>query len=79
MVALATYSQGEGHRGVRTSPGQGPNREATMIRKTVRCYCGYAAEGEDDELVTAVQTHVRDVHRMEYTREEVLAIAEPLN
>lgn len=50
-----------------------------MIRKTVRCYCGYAADGDDDELVTAAQTHVHDVHRMEYTREEVLAVAEPLN
>lgn len=49
-----------------------------MVQKTVRCYCGYSAEGDDDELVEAVQGHVRDVHRLEYTREEVLAIAEPI-
>jgi predicted small metal-binding protein len=48
-----------------------------MARKVIRCYCGYVVEGEDDELVTAVQGHVRDVHRMEYTREEVLAMAAP--
>jgi hypothetical protein len=49
-----------------------------MTKKVVRCYCGYAVDGTDDELVVAVQAHVREVHRLEYTREEVLAIAEPL-
>lgn len=48
-----------------------------MATKLVRCYCGYVVEGSDDQLVQAVQVHVREVHRMEYTREEVLAIAEP--
>lgn len=49
-----------------------------MLQKVVRCYCGFSVEGNDDQLVQAVQTHVRDVHRMEYTRDEVLAIAEPI-
>jgi predicted small metal-binding protein len=49
-----------------------------MANKVIRCYCGYVVEGDDEQLVTAVQAHVREAHRMEYTREEVLAIAEPL-
>ena len=52
--------------------------EIAMAKKVVRCYCGFAAEGDDAELVPVVQTHVRDVHRMEYTRDQVLAVAEPL-
>jgi predicted small metal-binding protein len=50
----------------------------TVPKKVVRCYCGFVAEGDDGQLVVAVQEHVRDVHRMEYTREQVLAMAEPL-
>ena len=49
-----------------------------MAKKVVRCYCGFVAEGDDTELVPAVQAHVRDAHRMEYTRDQVLATAEPL-
>jgi predicted small metal-binding protein len=48
-----------------------------VAMKVVRCYCGFVAEGEDAELVSSVQVHVREVHRMEYTPEEVLAMAEP--
>ncbi len=55
----------------------GARKEGSVVQKIVRCYCGYSAEGTDDELVVAVQAHVREVHRMEYTRDEVLAIAEP--
>lgn len=47
------------------------------MKKVVRCYCGFVAEGDDDTLVPTVQAHVREVHHTEYTREEVLAIAEP--
>lgn len=50
-----------------------------MARKVIRCYCGFVAQGDDSELVSAVQAHVREAHRMEYTRDEVLAMAEPLD
>jgi hypothetical protein len=50
-----------------------------VAKKVVRCYCGFVAEGEDTELVVAVQSHVRDAHQMEYTPDKVLAIAEPLD
>jgi hypothetical protein len=34
-------------------------------------------EGEDDELVAAVQDHGRTVHGMEVTADQALAMAEP--
>jgi predicted small metal-binding protein len=48
------------------------------MKKVVRCYCGFVAEGDEEALVRDVQAHVRDVHHTEYTRDEVLAIAEPV-
>jgi predicted small metal-binding protein len=43
----------------------------------VRCNCGFEASGREAELVPAVQQHGRDVHNMEVTREQVLAMAKP--
>lgn len=45
--------------------------------KTVRCVCGLELRGTDDELVPAVQRHGRDLHNMEVTVDEVLAMATP--
>lgn len=46
--------------------------------KKVSCDCGKVIrEEEDDALVAAVQEHARDVHEMELSREQVLAMAEP--
>jgi predicted small metal-binding protein len=43
----------------------------------MRCDCGYVVRGEtDDELVANVQKHAREVHDMEITREQVLAMAQ---
>jgi predicted small metal-binding protein len=43
----------------------------------VTCDCGTTIrEASDDTLVTAVQTHARQVHQMEMTREQVLSMAE---
>ena len=47
-----------------------------MTKKVIRCYCGWVGEGDDSALVTAAQLHGREAHRTEYTREEVLAMAE---
>ena len=50
-----------------------------MARKQVSCDCGTIIREETDEkLVTAVQTHAREVHKMELTREQVLSMAEPV-
>jgi predicted small metal-binding protein len=49
-----------------------------MAKKTVKCPCGWSVSSEtDDELVSEVQKHGREVHNMEASREEVLAMAQP--
>ena len=48
------------------------------MAKVMQCDCGYVVRGEtDDELVANVQKHAREVHDMEVTREQVLAMARP--
>ena len=48
------------------------------MAKIIQCDCGYVARGEtDDELVADAQQHAREVHDMELTREQVLAMAQP--
>ncbi len=47
------------------------------MAKIMQCDCGYVVRGEtDDELVANVQEHAREVHDMELTREQVLAMAQ---
>jgi predicted small metal-binding protein len=48
------------------------------MAKIMQCDCGHVVRGEtDDELVANVQKHAREVHDMEITREQVLAMARP--
>ena len=48
-----------------------------MARKVVKCPCGWSFGSEnDDELVREVQKHGKEVHDMNATREEVLAMAQ---
>lgn len=42
----------------------------------VRCDCGWSFEGEEPELVAAVQEHGRQTHGMEVTAEQALAMAD---
>jgi predicted small metal-binding protein len=47
------------------------------MAKFMQCDCGHVVRGEtDDELVANVQEHAREVHDMEVTREQVLAMAQ---
>lgn len=49
-----------------------------MSDKTIQCPCGYTLHGrDDDEVVRAAQEHAREVHEMELTREQALAMARP--
>lgn len=48
-----------------------------MAEKIVTCECGFSTRGSDDEVVTEVQKHGREVHNMEVTREQALAMAKP--
>jgi predicted small metal-binding protein len=46
--------------------------------KVINCDCGYVVRGNtDDELVADAQKHARDVHGIDITREQVLALAQP--
>jgi predicted small metal-binding protein len=56
--------------------------EATMVPElvTVRCACGWATTGSEDEVVAATIEHGQTVHNMTATREQVLAMAvEPVD
>jgi predicted small metal-binding protein len=47
------------------------------MAKIMQCDCGHVVRGEtDDEFVANVQKHAREVHDMEITREQVLAMAQ---
>lgn len=49
-----------------------------MARKQVNCDCGKIIREEtDDQLVASVQQHAREVHNMDLSREQILAMAEP--
>jgi predicted small metal-binding protein len=58
------------------------NREAlesaAMIKQIV-CDCGWSARGTEAELVAAAQAHGREAHDMVPTREQVLAVATPVD
>ena len=49
-----------------------------MTEKKVACDCGKTLRATSDEqLVSDVQKHAKDVHNMNLTRDQVLAMAEP--
>lgn len=43
----------------------------------VRCECGFEVRGSADDVVAGIQSHARDNHNMQTTREQVLARARP--
>lgn len=46
--------------------------------KKLECPCGTVVRSEDDdELVGLAQTHAREVHQMDLTREQALDMAVP--
>jgi predicted small metal-binding protein len=48
------------------------------MTKIIKCDCGFVVRGaDDDELVAGAQRHASDVHSVELTREQCLAMAEP--
>jgi predicted small metal-binding protein len=54
-----------------------PGKEVATVARIMQCFCGHVVRGEtDDELVANVQKHAREVHDMEVTREQVLAMAQ---
>jgi predicted small metal-binding protein len=48
------------------------------MEKVINCPCGYIVKGaSDDELVTKAQQHAKQVHQMDLSREQALAMAKP--
>ena len=48
------------------------------MEKIVECDCGWSCRGSEDEIVVACVAHGREVHDLELTREQVLAVARPV-
>lgn len=49
-----------------------------MSGKKVACDCGATVRAATDaELISQVQQHAREVHRLELTEQQILAMAEP--
>jgi predicted small metal-binding protein len=48
------------------------------MQKVINCPCGFIVKGEnDDELVSKAQVHAKEVHQMDLSREQALAMARP--
>ncbi|HEX7796756.1 MAG TPA: DUF1059 domain-containing protein [Vicinamibacterales bacterium] len=48
------------------------------MTKSFTCECGVVITGrDDDDLVAQARRHAREVHGIEITREQVLAMARP--
>jgi predicted small metal-binding protein len=48
------------------------------MSKVIKCPCGTVVRARDeDSLVTQAQKHAREVHAMDLSREQVLAMASP--
>jgi predicted small metal-binding protein len=48
------------------------------MQKIINCSCGYIVRAEsDDQLVAKAQEHAKQVHQMDLTREQALAMARP--
>jgi predicted small metal-binding protein len=48
------------------------------MEKVINCPCGFIVKGaSDDELVARAQQHAKQVHQMDLSREQALAMAKP--
>ena len=49
------------------------------MKKVIQCPCGSVIEGQDDDDVVAkAQDHAKQVHQMQLTRDQALAMARPV-
>ena len=49
-----------------------------MVAKVVQCDCGFTVRSvDDDKLVTDLQKHAKEHHKMNLSRDQVLAMARP--
>lgn len=47
------------------------------MEREIRCECGYIARAGDDEVVVLARTHAHRVHKMDFSTEQLLAMALP--
>ena len=47
-------------------------------RIEVTCECGFSTTGDTDEVVATTQEHGRQVHNMDVTAEQVVAMSRPV-
>ena len=48
------------------------------MQKVINCPCGFVVSAAtDDQLVAKAQQHAKEVHQMDLTREDALAMAKP--
>lgn len=48
------------------------------MEKVITCPCGFVLKADsDDQLVAKAQQHAKDVHQMDLSREQALAMARP--
>lgn len=48
------------------------------MTKVINCPCGFIVTAESDEqLIAKAQQHAKEVHQMELSRDEALAMARP--
>ena len=48
------------------------------MKKVIQCPCGVVIEGRDDEdVVKQAQEHAQQVHQMQLSRDQALAMARP--
>jgi predicted small metal-binding protein len=48
------------------------------MNKVINCPCGFVVKGEsDDQLVERAQEHAKQMHQMDLSREQALAMAKP--
>jgi predicted small metal-binding protein len=49
-----------------------------MVKKIVKCPCSFVVRSDsDDQLVAEVQKHAKEHHKMDLSRENILAMAQP--
>jgi predicted small metal-binding protein len=65
-------------RGIIAPIDTGDGRREDAMNKVIKCPCGMVVRAADEkELVAQAQRHAREVHAMELTREQALAMAGP--
>ncbi|MGH2686546.1 MAG: DUF1059 domain-containing protein, partial [Actinomycetota bacterium] len=49
-----------------------------LVQKLIQCPCGVTLRaGNDDELISRAQTHAKETHDMDLSREQALSMAQP--